>query len=260
MEILELCDSGITSLPSSIGQLQSLKELSLYHTEKLTNLPEEIGNLANLEILELGSSGIPNPALPSSIGQLQTLKKLSLINTKKLANLPSSFGLLENLEYLDLQLTSFTTLPESIERLKALRSLFITGSNFFLELSEDVRYEFISMLLKRHPFLGSIDVFDFKNNNKNFEYALACNRFRSKRTTRAPTATRFWWPLILEHAKSAFKSNLYDDNMVNAMRVVEIFDLRNIGLGEEDAIYRFMQDETDSFVEILVNRNKKPKN
>lgn len=49
---LNLSSSGLTSLPSAIGQLASLHVLRL-NNNKLTSLPQELGHLSELEVLSV---------------------------------------------------------------------------------------------------------------------------------------------------------------------------------------------------------------
>src|SRR6266699_1121758 len=66
-------------LPTEIGQLTNLRELSMSGTQ-LSQLPAEIGRLTNLR--ELSMSGTQLSQLPPEIGQLTSLQRLSLRNTQ----------------------------------------------------------------------------------------------------------------------------------------------------------------------------------
>jgi internalin A len=72
---LYLSYNQLTSLPTSIGNLQNLTKLWLGYNQ-LTSLPTSIGNLQNLT--ELSLYGNQLTSLPTSIGNLQNLTKLSL--------------------------------------------------------------------------------------------------------------------------------------------------------------------------------------
>ncbi len=113
--------SGITSLPSSIGQLQSLQVLDLSYTKKLTSLPEEIGKLCSLIKLILRHSDITS--LFPSIGRLQSLQVLDLCYTTNLSSLPEDTGNLGSLIKLFLRRSDITSLPSSIGQLKNLQVL-----------------------------------------------------------------------------------------------------------------------------------------
>jgi len=70
---LNLYKKGLTSLPNTIGNLTSLKELYLENNQ-LTSLPDTIGNLTSLKELQLGSN--PLTSLPENVKKaLKKLKK-----------------------------------------------------------------------------------------------------------------------------------------------------------------------------------------
>ena len=71
LEVLNLNDNEISSLPKEIGDLTNLKDLYLGRN-KLKMLPKEIGNLKNLEILHLGNNDFK--VLPKELGNLKNLE------------------------------------------------------------------------------------------------------------------------------------------------------------------------------------------
>ena len=79
LEILYLTDQKITSIPTFIGDLKNLKELSFAGC-KLETLPEEIFNLKNLKELIL----LDNPFSEEYKKQLKKTFKERLPNTKLL--------------------------------------------------------------------------------------------------------------------------------------------------------------------------------
>jgi len=157
-KVIGLClyNQGLSTLPESIGNLSSLKELFL-GSNKFTTLPESIGNLSSLKVLylrwnklttllesigALKSLQILNleynqlTTLPKSIGNLKSLKKLVLHNNK-LTTLPKSIGSLSSLKELSLLENQLTTLSESIGNLTSLQTLDL-GSNEFTTLPESI--------------------------------------------------------------------------------------------------------------------------
>ena len=121
------------SIPESIGNLSSLKELYLNRT-KLTTLPESIGNLSSLEQLWSGFNRLDS--IPETIGHLKSLKILYLMENN-LTSIPESIGNLPSLKVLYLGRNDLTTLPESFKNLTSLKSLFLWG-NKIKELPKSV--------------------------------------------------------------------------------------------------------------------------
>ncbi|XP_044475283.1 disease resistance protein RPV1-like [Mangifera indica] len=122
-EILELYLDGtaVKELSSSIGKVSSLKRLSLRNCSSLESLPSSLCNLTSLrelnlfgssnlkmvpefppKILELYLDGIAVKELSSSIGKVSFLIRLSLRNCSSLESLPSSLCNLTYLRELDL--------------------------------------------------------------------------------------------------------------------------------------------------------------
>lgn len=137
VEELTLQYDSLTSLPKEIGNLKQLKILNLFGNP-LTTLPEELGNLENLEVLLLGRTQLQE--IPPVLAKLKHLKTLALDETKVqlteadvevIANLP-------NLEILDLSLMrEYKTLPKNLAKLSFLKQLILQKT--LLEKSDVVR-------------------------------------------------------------------------------------------------------------------------
>ncbi|KAK9178009.1 hypothetical protein WN943_027199 [Citrus x changshan-huyou] len=78
--------SGLKSVSSRLCNLKSLRRLNLSGCLKLEKLPEEIGNLESLEYLNLAEKDFEK--IPSSMKQLSKLSDLRLQNCKRLQSLP----------------------------------------------------------------------------------------------------------------------------------------------------------------------------
>ncbi|OAY83014.1 Disease resistance protein TAO1, partial [Ananas comosus] len=155
LRLLDLHDSEISMLPSSIGKLKLLRYLNLSSTN-IQELPKPIANLCNLQTLNLSGcdeirtlpkslerlvnlrildlSGCRSLTIPDSISNLQSLYTLNLSSCKKAISLePVSH--LKNLRYLDLSDLDFlVTLPESIGSLQSLRILNLSHCISLLSL------------------------------------------------------------------------------------------------------------------------------
>ncbi|RVW74941.1 Protein suppressor of npr1-1, constitutive 1 [Vitis vinifera] len=192
LKMLDLRETGIEELTSSIGRLKALQRLDLSGCKSLRSLSESICNLSsletlivrgcsnlkrfpqikddmeNLKMLDLRETGIEE--LTSSIGRLKALQRLDLSGCKSLRSLSESICNLssletlivrgcsnlkrfpqikddmENLKRLDFRETSIEELPSligqeltsSIGRLKALQHLDLSGCKSLRSLSESI--------------------------------------------------------------------------------------------------------------------------
>ncbi|MGP9601035.1 leucine-rich repeat domain-containing protein, partial [Psychrobacter sp. AOP42-A1-21] len=139
--MLNLCYTGIKSLPESISRLENLKSIDLSACDELQGFPDGFFQLTQLEELLLYSTELYS----DEIGSLKKLKKLSLsgdlyeipvwifdlkeltelcLNEVALSEIPSEIGELTKLEYLDLGVNErITKLPESFGNLTNLKHL-----------------------------------------------------------------------------------------------------------------------------------------
>ncbi|HZY82241.1 MAG TPA: leucine-rich repeat domain-containing protein [Cyclobacteriaceae bacterium] len=123
---------GIT-LPSRLGELKSLRVLSLFESG-LEAVPGSIGGLSSLEELTISKSKVKT--LPSSIGQLSKLKRLSVIESA-LETVPAEIGQLTDLEFLALNGNAILSLPSSIGNLKKVSSL-VADKNKITEIPSTI--------------------------------------------------------------------------------------------------------------------------
>ncbi len=143
---ISLYECGISTLPESIGKLESLQGLYL-GSNQLTTLPESIGNLSSLKRLSLSVNLLST--LPESIGNLSSLKDLILHNNQ-FTTLPESIGNLNSLKHLHATSNKLTTLPESIGNLSSLEELYLEGDKL-TTLPESIG----NLLSLRKLYLGS---------------------------------------------------------------------------------------------------------
>jgi len=227
------CAWNIQYLSPSIGRLGELRELDLERA-KLTSLPDEIWYLRNLIKLNLfGSERITS--LSPSIGRLQELRELDLGQTEQLASLPDEIGNLCSLITLNLYDSGVKSLPPSIGRLQELKELDLSGTQQLTSLPDEIGN--LGKLIKLCLRCSGV-----KSLSPSIQYDLACCRFRS-RAVMAPIGSQLR-TIGLPIVTYAFR----------ACYVEEGYELS--GLEPHDAIYRVLADYRDSFVEILINRNK----
>ncbi|KAK6279525.1 hypothetical protein POUND7_019792 [Theobroma cacao] len=84
LQVLNLHETRINALPSSISSLINLKGLFLNNCDQLVQLPSQIGDLQSLEILDIRHTGLYS--LPIEIGQLANLRCLRVSFTEDVGN------------------------------------------------------------------------------------------------------------------------------------------------------------------------------
>lgn len=120
---------GPFTLPSSVNKLQKLEKLVVSHNP-LTSLPDSLGNFPELTILKASSCKLSH--IPETIGELANLKELDL-SYNQLSRIPETIKGLTKLE--DLNLTynhEITYLPERIVELSQLKSLKVNYNSLKL--------------------------------------------------------------------------------------------------------------------------------
>jgi Leucine-rich repeat (LRR) protein len=140
------------TIPSELGQLTSMKYLSL-DTNKLSgNIPSQLGNLSNLEYLYLSGNQLTGtiPAelgnlnkvlllyvagnklsgsIPVSLGNLPALRWLDLAENELTGNIPVELGQLSVLEYLDLSMNKLTgSVPAELSVLSTLKWIVLSSN------------------------------------------------------------------------------------------------------------------------------------
>ncbi|KAK9930320.1 hypothetical protein M0R45_027359 [Rubus argutus] len=145
MKFLNLDNTAVEELPSSIFSLEKLVELNLECCEGIKNLPNSTWKLNSLTSLYLcGTSieGLPLSieclsgvvsfqlkfckrlvSLPTSICKLKSLERLSLEGCSSFKHFPEILEPMQRLEDLSLSLTDIKELPSSIENLVGLKRL-----------------------------------------------------------------------------------------------------------------------------------------
>lgn len=148
LEVLDLSNNQLSSLPDSIAQLHKLKIIFISNNQ-FTTLPEALGQCANLEMIGIKSNKIRHVAenslppklrwltltdnlietLPDSLGERPRLQKLMLAGNR-LTALPSTLSHAHNLELLRISANELTEFPSQILGLPKLAWLAFSGNPF----------------------------------------------------------------------------------------------------------------------------------
>lgn len=118
------------TLPSSLGQLESLQKLELSFNRISGSIPLEIGQLLNLEILALNGTGISGN-IPSELGNLRNLKQLHLSSNDLSGSVPQSLANLNMLEVFNVFDNHLTgILPVELGQFLNLKELMVAKNTF----------------------------------------------------------------------------------------------------------------------------------
>ncbi|XP_027343282.1 receptor like protein 29-like [Abrus precatorius] len=102
LRVLSLSQNSLKgNIPSHIGGLVGLEQLDLSYNNLSGQIPKEIGGLKSMTILDL-SCNVIEGILPHSLGQLQLLQKMDLHFNRLSGNIPPDLGNLKRLVLLDL--------------------------------------------------------------------------------------------------------------------------------------------------------------
>ncbi|MGH0168030.1 UNVERIFIED_CONTAM: hypothetical protein FKN15_062578 [Acipenser sinensis] len=110
MQVLDLHENKLTSLPADLGQLCSLQVLNVERNQ-LQCLPESIGELCQLQTLSVRGNCLSE--LPTSLGRMRSLRTLDL-SENKVRELPTELASVRTLEILTLDAAAMTFPPASV--------------------------------------------------------------------------------------------------------------------------------------------------
>ncbi|KAJ1430609.1 Leucine-rich repeat [Sesbania bispinosa] len=126
LRVLSLSQNNLQgNIPSQIGGLIWLEQLDLSYNNLTGQIPKEIGGLKSMTILDL-SWNVIEGMLPHSLGQLQHLQKMDFHSNRLIGNIPPDLGSLKRLVLLDLS-HNFISGPicETLSSLELLEYLLI---------------------------------------------------------------------------------------------------------------------------------------
>jgi hypothetical protein len=148
LEILDLSNNALSSLPDELVQLTKLK-IIFASQNNFTQLPDVLGKLPNLEMIGFKSNQIKDVAeeslpaqlrwliltdnlietLPNSLGERPRLQKLALAGNR-LTELPQTLAQAHNLELVRISANELTDCPEQLLNLPNLAWFAFAGNPF----------------------------------------------------------------------------------------------------------------------------------
>ena len=116
-------------IPGELGSLSQLTELHLHDNALSGAIPVELGDLLQLTELSLSGNSLTG-AIPSELGSLSQLRWLDLSGNSLTGAIPIELGSLSQLRWLDLQDNAFAgSLPRSLMQLVNLQQLHFGGQD-----------------------------------------------------------------------------------------------------------------------------------
>ncbi|KAI8551371.1 hypothetical protein RHMOL_Rhmol06G0180700 [Rhododendron molle] len=151
-------------IPSEMGMLSSLSELSLQSNQLMGPIPPSLGKLGNMTVLCLFGNQLSGPILkqigmltslidldlsknnltgsgsiPTSIGSLSNLASLSLDDNHLSGSIPSTIGNLTSLKELSLHLNQLScSIPPELGKLSSLTNLRLSANELIGSLPQEL--------------------------------------------------------------------------------------------------------------------------
>ncbi len=152
--------SGV--IPPEIGNLRSLKVLSLFYSKMNGSLPTELGDLRDLEDLSLGYNEFSG-SIPTQLGNLRSLTRLDLGVNDLSGSIPSQLGSLSALTYLNLSQNDLSgSIPSGLGNLRKLEELNLSENDLTGSIPSsfnNFRSVMTDLYLSHNQLSGSIPLY-----------------------------------------------------------------------------------------------------
>ena len=127
--VLRLREQGLNgTIPSELGNLTHLQDLSLPDNQLRGTIPAELGNFTELKVMWLSGNQLTG-AIPPALGNLSKLETLALHNNQLTGAIPPELGNIPELRWLQLYRNQLTgTIPSELGNLSELRELVLHRS------------------------------------------------------------------------------------------------------------------------------------
>lgn len=117
LEIIQIQNNPLVSISESIGEMASLKEITIGEIARTCNVPKELWTLTNLTKVKITNAYLTE--IPAAIGSLQQLNELCL-EGNLISDVPEELYTVKNLTYLNLGHNKVKSLSPSIKKLEKL--------------------------------------------------------------------------------------------------------------------------------------------
>lgn len=140
LQVLDLRSCSVNGpIPSSIGNLTSLRGLYLSGNSITGQIPAALGQLSNLSVLDLSRNSLTGN-IPSSFASLSNLSSLGLSSNYLSGSIPLGIGSLSKLQSLNLSSNSLTSsIPAQLGDLNSLVDLDLSFNSLSGSVPEDLR-------------------------------------------------------------------------------------------------------------------------
>ena len=157
--LLSIANEDIAgTIPSELGNLDSLQFLNLRTNGLKGGIPKELGNLANLRVLNLRENQLTGE-IPTELGDLTELTELLLGVNRLTGEIPTELGSLVELRSINLVSNQLTgEIPKELGNLSNLERIYLNGNQLTGEIPKELGdlSELIWLSLRDNRLTGEI--------------------------------------------------------------------------------------------------------